>query len=88
MYPLNLKHLAHTFLLSVSAVGSFLPCLNALLLQVGFSGFISFALLSLLPLYLIPRLPETGGRVNEEVFVDWEKRAPLIPLENWNRLNF
>ncbi len=89
VYPANVKKLAYYFLLGASAFGSILlPWLNEFFIQSGFSGFIVILAVCLLPLYWTPRLPETGGRVNQEVFVDWEKRAPLIPMENWRKINF
>ena len=74
-------------MLGMSALGSIcLPWIDGLLVGFGWSGFIAMAVVSLVPLYYVPRLPETGGRVNQEVFGEWEKKMPLIPLENWRRL--
>lgn len=89
VYPANVKRLAYAFMLGVSSAGSILlPWINQVLISADFSGFIAVLVASIAPLYFTPRLPETGGRVNQEVFVDWEKRAPLIPMENWNKANF
>ena len=89
VYQVNLKHLAYLFLIRISAFGSILlPWINEMFIQAGLSGFIPFALVSLVPLYFVPRLIETGGRINQETFSDWEKRPPLIPLQDWHRTHF
>lgn len=72
VYPANVKNLAYSFFLGASAFGSILlPWLNELFIQFGFSGFIPIVLLCLVPLYWTPRLAETGGRSNQDLFVDW-----------------
>jgi hypothetical protein len=89
VYPANVRNLAYSFLLGASAAGSILlPWINSVAGYIGLAGFIGTAVVSLVPLYLTPKLPETGGRMNGEIFVDWEKRAPLISLDNWKRINF
>mgnify|MGYP000159167628 CR=1 FL=1 len=58
VYQLNLKHLAYSFLLGISSAGSILlPWINKMFIQAHLSGFIPFALFSLVPLYFIVRLP-------------------------------
>lgn len=72
VYPANVKNTAYSFCLAVSSLGSLLfPWVDALLISWGWSGFIGLAVFSLLPLYLSPRLRETDGRSNNELFVDW-----------------
>ena len=89
MYPVNLRNNAYHLFLPVSGVSSiFSPLLVALPQYEGsyLSGFLGIAVASIAILFVIPRMPETGGRMSADIYYDWEKRMPLIPLENWKRI--
>lgn len=72
VYPANVKNTAYSFCLCASSLGSILlPWIDATFISWGWSGFIGLAVASVFPLYFTPRLAETNGRMNNELFVDW-----------------
>lgn len=57
IFPSNVRRLGFSVCLGVSSAGSILiPWLNNLMIQLGLSGFITFALASLATLWFIPKL--------------------------------
>lgn len=75
--------------LGVSSLGSiFVPWINQMFIYANLSGFISFAVASLVVFYFMNKLSETYGKMRTETLEALEQNSPQIALTSWATLNF
>jgi len=64
IYPSNIRNLGFSLCLGISSFGSILiPWVISILLYVNLSGFIAFAVVSVMVFYPLHKLYETHGRM-------------------------
>lgn len=67
IYPSNVRSMGFSLCLGVSSLGSiFVPWINELFIYANLSGFISFAVASLVVFYFVNKLSETYGKMRTE----------------------
>lgn len=67
VYPSNVRSMGFSFCLGVSSLGSiFVPWINEAFIYANLSGFISFAVASMVVFYFMNKLPETHGKMCKE----------------------
>lgn len=67
VYPSNVRNMGFSLCLGVSSLGSILiPWVVSTFLYADLSGFIGFAIFSLIIFYFINKLSETHGRMTVE----------------------
>ena len=80
VYPTKVRNLGFGVCLAAGSVGSIsMSVLVDTLTRVGLSPFVPFAVISILIVYWIPRLPETHGKITTQRVSEIEgSNTPII----------